>query len=178
MHPKLKQTPGIYLVGFMGCGKSTVGSRLAQRLGWEFVDLDDEVEKRAAMKISEIFGRRGEAAFRDLEHHVLAEQVERITSGHPLAVALGGGVFVADRNRLLLETAGLSIWLECSVEILWERVRQEDIRPLARDRARFEELYEQRRGAYEKADLRFDAAAAPDEIVAAILTAVWPEAAA
>jgi shikimate kinase len=169
MHIKLKGTPGIFLVGFMGSGKSTVGRLLAKRLGWEFVDLDAEIEGRFGVPISQIFEREGEPAFRDLEHEALNEQVHLVRRGKPRVVALGGGAFVADRNRDALTTAGVSIWLECPSEVLWERVSDEEHRPLARDRAAFERLFEQRQTSYRPADFRVEAQGNTDEIVAAIL---------
>lgn len=169
MHIKLKGTPGIYLVGFMGSGKSTVGPLLAQRLGWEFVDLDAEIEGRFGIPISEIFEREGEPAFRDLEHDALREQVRLVRRGKPRVVALGGGAFVADRNRDELTTAGVSIWLDCPSEALWQRVSGEKHRPLARDRAAFERLFEQRHASYLPADFRVEAQGTADEVVAAIL---------
>jgi shikimate kinase len=175
MHAKLQQTPAVYLVGFMGSGKSTVGKLLAQRLGWEFVDLDDEIERRAGRKIADIFSTDGEPAFRELEHQAVAGQVELTKARRPRVVALGGGAFVAKRNRELLATAGLSIYLECPEDILWERIRAERHRPLAQDRARFQALCEQRRSEYQKADLRVDAARAPQDTVESIVAAVLPE---
>jgi shikimate kinase len=169
MHIKLKGTPGIYLVGFMGSGKSTIGPLLAKRLGWEFVDLDAEIEGRYGVPISEIFEREGEPAFRDLEHEALREQVRLVRRGKPRVVALGGGAFVADRNRDALATAGVSIWLDCPSEALWKRVSDEQHRPLARDRAAFERLFEQRQASYVPADFRVEAHGDANEIVAAIL---------
>jgi shikimate kinase len=169
MHIKLKGTPGIFLVGFMGSGKSTVGPLLAKKLGWEFVDLDAEIEGRFGVPISEIFEREGEPAFRELEHEALHEQVQLVRRGKPRVVALGGGAFVADRNRDALTTAGVSIWLECPSELLWQRVSREAHRPLARDRAAFERLFEQRQASYRPADFCVQAQGSADEIVAAIL---------
>ncbi len=170
MHIKLKGTPGIFLVGFMGCGKSTVGPLLAKKLGWEFVDLDTEIQGRFGAPIAEIFEREGEPAFRDLEHEALVEQVRLVRRGKPRVVALGGGAFVADRNRDALSTAGVSIWLECASEKLWERVSHEQHRPLARDRAAFERLFEQRQPSYEPADFRVDAQGTVEAAVAAVLS--------
>lgn len=169
MHIKLKGTPGIYLVGFMGSGKSTVGRLLAQRLGWEFVDLDAEIEGRFGVPIFEIFEREGEPAFRDLEHEALSEQVRLVRRGKPRVVALGGGAFVADRNRDALTTAGVSIWLDGPLEVLWGRVSGEEHRPLARDRAAFQRLLKQRLPSYLQADFRVDAQPEAEEVVAAIL---------
>jgi len=83
---KLKQTPGIYLVGFMGCGKSRVGSALADELGWSFYDLDLEIEKAAGVSVSEVFDHRGEAAFRALETEALKKRVYNVRTGIPQVI--------------------------------------------------------------------------------------------
>ena len=168
MHIKLKGTPGIFLVGFMGSGKSTVGRLLAQRLGWEFVDLDAEIEGRYGAPIAEIFEREGEPAFRDLEHEALSEQVRLVRRAKPRVVALGGGAFVADRNRDALATAGVSVFLDCPPEVLWKRVSGEEHRPLARDRNAFQRLFEQRQPSYLQTDYRVEAQCEVEEIMAAI----------
>lgn len=169
MHIKLKGTPGIYLVGFMGSGKTTVGRLLAERLGWDFVDLDDEIERRYGAPIAEMFEREGEPAFRNLEHEALSEQARLVRRGRPRVVALGGGAFAAERNREALATAGVTIWLECPEEVLWSRIAHEDHRPLARDRKSFANLLAEREPIYRQADFRVEAQTESDAIVAAIL---------
>ena len=170
MHQKLKATPGIYLVGFMGCGKSTVGRLLAERLGWDFVDLDAEIEAAAGKPIARIFDEDGEARFRDLEHHALKRQSCLARDGHARVTALGGGCFAAERNRLLLgEGGGLSIWLDAPANVLWERVNGIEGRPLARDRRAFEELLDARRPSYAAADYAVQAGVEPAAVVEAIL---------
>lgn len=153
---KLKRTPGIYLVGFMGCGKTTVGRMLARRLGWRFSDLDEEIEAREQMTISEIFERFGEEQFRQLEHEALKQRIADIARGVPWVVAVGGGCFVQPRNYQLIADNGISIWLDAPLEMLRARVAQSQGRPLARDPAKFEELYHARRPFYEKADYRIE----------------------
>src|SRR5579871_3689080 len=100
---KLKRTPGIYLVGFMGSGKSTVGRLLADRIGWHFVDLDAEIEAARKMTILEIFESRGEAEFRLIEHQTMRERVRAIECGRPTVLALGGGAIVQPENFALVE---------------------------------------------------------------------------
>ena len=99
MHVKLKATPGLYLVGFMGCGKTTVGQRLAARLKWDFVDLDNEIESKSGMQIPNIFDQLGEPAFRAMERQALLEQISFVRRGLARVVALGGGTFVAPGNQ-------------------------------------------------------------------------------
>src|SRR5438132_11290770 len=84
---KLKRTPGIYLVGFMGCGKSTVGLALADELGWSFIDLDEEIERREGTTIAEIFDQRGETGFRQIEAAVLHERIRNVQSGRAQVVS-------------------------------------------------------------------------------------------
>jgi len=103
---KLKQTPGIYLVGFMGCGKSTVGSALADELGWSFFDLDQEIEKAAGVSVAEIFDQRGEDEFRVLETEALKKRVLNVRTGRPQVIALGGGAFTVEENIALGRPSG------------------------------------------------------------------------
>jgi shikimate kinase len=151
---KLKRTPGIYLAGFMGSGKSTIGRLLADRLGWHFVDLDTEVEARARMRIFEIFEAQGEAEFRKLERETMREKVRAIECGRPTVVALGGGAIVKPENFALLENNGITIWLDCPLDIVRRRVEPASHRPLARDPEAFARLYEARRESYSRADYR------------------------
>ena len=153
---KLKRTPGIYLVGFMGCGKSTVGPALADHLGWSFVDLDHEIEAREGTTISSLFETRGEPEFRRIESEVLRDRVKTISRGRPNVVALGGGAFQSEVNIDLVMQHGVPIWLDCPFEMLERRVAQETHRPLARDPVRFRSLYDSRRDAYSRAEYRIE----------------------
>lgn len=152
MHHRLKRAPGIYLTGFMGCGKSEVGRLLAGEIGWDFVDLDEEIARAAAMPISQIFSQHGEPAFRALERAAILEQTGEARRGRARVVALGGGAFADERNREALASAGLTIWLDVPLAQLWERVSENDGRPLVRNRRDFESLFEKRRCVYAKAD--------------------------
>jgi shikimate kinase len=151
---KLKRTPGIYLAGFMGSGKSTIGHLLADRLGWHFVDLDTEIESRARKSIFEIFEAQGEAEFRKLEREMMREKVRAIECGRPTVVALGGGAIMKPENFALLENNGITIWLDCPLDIVRRRVEPASHRPLARDSEAFARLYEARRESYSRADYR------------------------
>lgn len=154
MNLLLKRTPGLYLVGFMGAGKSTVGRQLAARLGWTFVDLDDDIERTAGLSIPEIFDRHGEPHFRNLEYDALKRRVRAIASGAATVLALGGGAFTQPRTAELVVDHGASIWLDCPFERLVERVSYNANRPLARDPVRFRQLFEQRLPVYQRADYR------------------------
>jgi shikimate kinase len=168
---RLKRTPGLYLVGFMGSGKSTVGRLLAARLGWEFVDLDAEIEATAGVTIAHLFDTSGEAEFRRIEHDALRRHVQQVECGEPAVIALGGGAFVQPRNFDLCVNNGISVWLDVPLETARRRVGDNADRPLARDPQRFADLFAARREAYAKADFRIpiesdDPAQAADAILA------------
>ena len=151
---KLKRTPGIYLVGLMGSGKTTVGRILGEELGWSFVDLDDDVEADQQKPIGDIFEQQGEATFRTIETAMLKKRVRMIERGMPTVLALGGGAFVQPGNFELIENNGVTIFLNCPIERALHRVRGHQHRPLARDVERFTQLYLARQPLYAKADYR------------------------
>jgi len=153
---KLKRTPGIYLVRFMGSGKSTIGRLLAEEIGWSFIDLDDEIEKSSGLSISALFELNGEAEFRRIEHQTLQRFVQLVESGKPFVVALGGGAFAQQKNYDLLENNGVTIWLDCPLPLLERRVARHEHRPLARDIEKFRSLFQQRQESYAKADYRVE----------------------
>ena len=167
---KLKQTPGIYLAGFMASGKTTIGRMLAERLGWNFVDLDQEIEAKQGVSIAEIFDQLGEPEFRRIEAEALRTRVRTIQRGQPSVVALGGGTFVDSGNFDLVASNGITIWLDCPLETVWRRVAEPSSRPLARDAQRFEELYRARHPAYARAEYRICIESDdPEVVVEAIL---------
>jgi shikimate kinase len=154
MNLRLKRTPGIYLVGFMGSGKTTVGRLLANRLGWRFADLDEEIEAAQQTTISEIFQSRGEAEFRRIESESLRRHLRSIECGKPAVLALGGGAFAQPGNRELVLDNGIAFWLDCPFETVQRRVAPTSHRPLARDPERFSALYQERCSIYTLADVR------------------------
>jgi len=154
MNLRLKRTPGLYVVGFMACGKSTVGRVLADRLGWSFIDIDDEIEAAGKTSIAAIFETQGEAEFRRMESRAIAQHVSRIERGQPAVLALGGGAFVDPANRDLLLGNGIAIWLDCPLEVVHRRAALASHRPLARDPEKLAALYAARRECYALADLR------------------------
>jgi shikimate kinase len=143
----------VYLVGFMGAGKTTVARALAKRLDWQAVDIDELIEQREHLTVREIFAKRGEGHFRGLERQVLLEQA----GPRHLVVATGGGTFSDPHNRAAINMAGVSVWLDVPLDRLVGRIPADGRRPLAGDRAGFERLYHQRRAAYEQAHVRLDA---------------------
>ncbi len=167
---KLKRTPGIYLVGFMGCGKTVVGTQLAQRLGWTFCDIDADIVSSEKVSIAEIFDTRGEEEFRRLETAAIADRVRMVQSGTPLVVALGGGAFVQRRNFEILENNGVTLWLDCPLAMIRRRLASSTDRPLARDPHKFEILYYARRESYALADHRIEVSSDnPADTIDAIL---------
>lgn len=120
----------IVLVGLMGVGKSTVGRRLARRLGVEFVDSDVEIEAAAGYSIMEIFERFGEPSFRDGERRVIA----RLVDGTPKVIATGGGAFIDSATRSLILERCIAVWLDADVGLLAERVSRRQSRPLLKDK--------------------------------------------
>jgi shikimate kinase len=141
----------IFVVGFMGAGKSTVGRALARRLGWTYVDLDEEIEAVERAAISDIFSQRGEDEFRRIETEALRRRLESV---EPAVLALGGGAFTIPANRNLLRGRGVTIWLDCPFDTVQRRVAQSTHRPLARDPVAFAALYNTRRESYRQADIR------------------------
>ena len=120
------RTRPIVLVGIMGSGKTTVGKRLAARLGWDFVDADQEIETAATMSITEMFEKYGEPHFRDGERRVIA----RLMEGGARVIATGGGAFIDAETRALILARGTAVWLDANLETLVSRVAKRNHRPL------------------------------------------------
>jgi shikimate kinase/3-dehydroquinate synthase len=145
----------IVLVGMMGAGKTSVGKRLAQKLGLAFVDADDEIEAGAQMTIPEIFERFGEAYFRDGERRVIA----RLLEDGPKVLSTGGGAFLNEETRRRVAERGVSVWLKPEFEVLLRRVRKRSNRPLLRTEdpeATLRKLLEDRSPTYALADLTIE----------------------
>jgi len=136
----------IVLVGMMGAGKSSVGRRLATRLGLSFVDADTEIESAAGMTIAEIFAQHGEDYFRGGEARVIA----RLLDGGPQVLATGGGAIMNQQTRDLIHIKGLSVWLKADLEVLLKRTKRRSDRPLA---DRIKELLPVREPVYAQADI-------------------------
>src|SRR3982751_3338367 len=142
----------VVLVGLMGAGKSTVGRRLAKRLGLPFVDSDSEIEEAVGLPWGELFERYGEEDYRDGERRLVA----RLIDGQVRVVATGGGVFVDPRTRELLNERAITIWLDAPVDILAERTGRRATRPLLKNgdrKATLERLAEVERAAYAEAHI-------------------------
>jgi shikimate kinase len=152
-------TDKIYLVGFMAAGKTTVARTLARRLDWRALDIDELIEKREQLAVSEIFARRGEPYFRAAERDVLAGQL----AARNVVVATGGGTFADPQNRAIINRDGVSVWLDVPLDQAIARLPADGRRPLAADRAEFERLYQLRRVAYQQSHIRMDAGRASVE---------------
>ncbi|MBL6761833.1 MAG: shikimate kinase [PS1 clade bacterium] len=163
----------IVLIGMMGAGKSSLGVRLAEALETTFLDADAEVEKAAAMSIAEIFEKHGEAAFRDGERRV----IKRLLDDGPMVLALGGGAFMDDQTRALVQQKALSVWLDVPLAELVKRVKKKpDKRPLLKGQnieAKLTELMQTRGPVYATAALRVDVGGGTHEqAVARLLVAL------
>ena len=155
----------VVLVGMMGAGKTTVGRRLATRLGRHFVDSDEEVEKAAGMTIEDIFATRGEAEFRAGEARVIA----RLLKDHDLVLGTGGGAFINADTRALIRATGVSVWIKADFELLFQRVQRRSNRPLlktANARQTLEELIAKRYPIYAEADITVQSRDVPQDQVA------------
>ena len=151
------RTDKIYLVGFMAAGKSTVARELGTSLDWQVEDIDDLIVTRERRPIADIFARRGEAYFREVERTVLHSL---LPLRHAI-VATGGGTFVDPDNRRVINGDGASIWLDLTFEQAVARIPSDGRRPLAANRGTLQALYHTRRAAYQFAHLRLDAGKAP-----------------
>src|SRR6187549_2765002 len=155
----------IVLVGMMGAGKTTVGRRLAARLGRHFVDSDEEVEKAAGMTIEDIFAAHGEADFRAGEVRVIA----RLMKDQDLVLGTGGGAFVNAETRALVKAAGISVWIKADFELLFQRVQRRSNRPLlktANPRQTLKDLIDKRYPTYAEADVTIVSKDVPQDQVA------------
>ena len=158
----------------MGAGKSTVGRRLARRLGLPFVDSDSEIEGAVGLSAAELFERFGEADYRDGERRLVA----RLIDGKVRVIATGGGVFVDPRTRALLKERAITVWLDAPVEVLADRTGRRNTRPLLRTedpKGTLARISEAERSAYEQADIHVQSGngahgTVVDAIVAALET--------
>ncbi len=162
----------IVLVGMMGAGKSSIGRRLAARLGLPFVDADIEIEKAAGMSIPDIFSAHGEPYFRAGETRVIA----RLLESGPQVLATGGGAFMNSETRAAIDDKGVSVWLRATVEVLARRIKRRNDRPLLKGAdpvQTLRNLIEARYPTYAEADVTVESREVPhdtivDEIVAGL----------
>jgi shikimate kinase len=159
-HPGELPVRALFLVGFMGAGKSSVGRALGERLGWTFVDLDERIERREGRTVADLFQTTGEREFRRAERAALRELLKELEGGAAMIVALGGGAFVQKENAAGIKSTGVpTVFLDAPAAELWRRCQEQRTqveRPLLVDLQRFQGLYDARRPGYLKASLRME----------------------
>ena len=155
----------LYLVGFMGAGKTTVARALGRRIGWRVEDIDERIESRERASFTSLFASHGEPYFRQAERNVLHE----LLAERNVIVATGGGTFVDPENRSAMLADGAVAWLDVPLTRIIDRVPPDGRRPLAADRAQMEQLFLRRQVAYGQAHVRVDASRPVDEVVERLL---------
>ena len=158
----------LYLVGFMGAGKTTVARAIGKHTGWRVEDIDQRIESREHRTVASIFSQQGEPYFRQLERLALGELLPL----RHVVIATGGGTFVEPDNRALMLADGAVAWLELSLAQVIERVPADGRRPLASDRAQMEQLFARRQLAYAQAHVRVDASRPVPEVVGRLLECI------
>jgi shikimate kinase len=148
----------------MGAGKTTVGQVLAQKLGYQFFDLDQIIESHTGRLVREIFAQDGEDQFRKMERTAL-ESCLRFSNS---VIALGGGAFSSEENRTLARRIGITVWLDCRLDVCLRRLQDDRSRPLLRGEDEMARLLMRRQPFYEQADLTVRSEADPDSVALAI----------
>jgi len=145
----------LVITGFMGCGKSRIARELAKRLDLEMIDLDHRITHREGRSPAQLINEEGETSFRSIESDVLRDV---LATSNRCVIALGGGAWIEDRNRDLIEEYGFtSIWLDAPFEVCWARIKaSDDERPLGKTRAEAQARYERRRPIYELAKIHIE----------------------
>ena len=138
----------VFLIGFMGAGKTTVGRILAEKLEFHFIDLDEIVEASAGKSVSAIFAELGEDEFRRLER----EALEQARGMKQTVIALGGGAYISEDNRAIIDQTGEAVWLDCPLEICLNRIERDGSRPLLAGETEMKALLDRRRAFYALAD--------------------------
>jgi shikimate kinase len=155
----------IYLVGFMGSGKSTIGPVLARKMKRPFHDLDELIEREQNKTIATIFETKGEPFFRELESHRLVQSQDL----EPCVMALGGGAFLSEFNRKFISKHGVSVWLRVPLQLAKARCKDSQDRPLARDLKQWDSLFQVREMHYSLADVQVEVALkSPEQIASEI----------
>lgn len=155
-----KPSRTIALVGMMGAGKTTIGRRLAPKLGFEFFDADVEIEKAAGMSVSDLFRMHGEQSFREGEAKVIA----RLLEGPPIVLATGGGALVTPETRELIKNKALSVWIQADIDMIVRRATKRGTRPLLQTGDPYEtieRLMNERREYYAAADIHVESQPGP-----------------
>ena len=156
----------LYLVGFMGAGKSTIARTLAKQTGWQAEDMDELIESRENRSIASIFTDEGEAYFRRIEQEVLADLLSKTN----IIVATGGGTFIDSGNREAILSTASAAWLDLPFNDVIRRIPPDGKRPLANNRIQLEQLYLRRQPSYQEAHIRIDSSQPVSEVVEQLLT--------
>lgn len=160
----LQLNKSIVLVGLMGCGKSSVGKRLAKEIGVDFVDIDKEIENDEELTVSKIFKKYGEEYFRKAEK----DKIDEVLSSGSKVIATGGGAFMNELTRELIKKKAYSVWIKADIETLLERVSRKDTRPLLRNGNKEEilkDLIDKRYPVYKEADFAVETSNGPHGVV-------------
>lgn len=155
----------IFLIGFMGAGKTSVGRVLARKLGYSFIDLDESIEAEQGRSVWEIFSDFGEAEFRRNE----SRAIQSCGVLRKAVVALGGGAYVSEENRSLISSMGAVVWLDCPLELCLSRIGDDRLRPLRGSAREMEKLLADRRPYYEQAGFVVDGARPVEQVAASIV---------
>jgi shikimate kinase len=156
----------VYLIGFMGAGKTTVGRILARKLGWKFIDLDKQIEDGEGRQVAEIFRENGEPHFRTIEKRYFRE----VSYSNRAVIALGGGTYVDPQNQALADATGLTVWLKVSFARLVDRVKMDGTRPKFENPEDVQRLYESREPHYALARMHVSTdAGTPDSVADEII---------
>lgn len=159
-HPEISCARPVVLVGMMGAGKTTIGRRLAPRLGFPFIDADHEIECAAGMSVSDLFATHGEQSFREGE----AKVIKRLLEGEPHVLATGGGAVTNEETRALIRELTISIWIKADIETILKRATRRNTRPLLQSgdpRATLQRLMQEREPYYAAADIHIDSQPGP-----------------
>lgn len=165
LDPMLKIEKTIVLIGLMGVGKTSVGRKLAKLINMDFIDVDEEISKAAGCSIEDIFKKYGESAFRDVEKRVMA----RLLSEKTRVLATGGGAIMNSRTQSLVKKSGISVWLNADINVLIQRTKKREDRPLLKDKDHgtvLKKLLDERSPVYAKADICVDSSENGPEITA------------
>jgi shikimate kinase len=155
----------IAIVGLMGVGKTTVGTKLSKKLGHYFIDSDHEIEDRERKTIPEIFAENGEEYFRSLEEKIIKEIALR---DEEIVLSIGGGGFMSEKTREILKEKAITIWLDAPIQEILRRVGNKNNRPLLQNKNKrlvLEELAKKRHPTYAEADLKFETANSNREVL-------------
>jgi shikimate kinase len=152
----------VYLIGFMGAGKTTIGQVLARKMGWKFIDLDQEIEEGEHRQVADIFREKGEPHFRTLERQYL----KQVSYSAQAVIALGGGTYIDPQNQVLADATGLTVWLKVSFARIGDRVKMDGTRPKFDNPEEAERLYQSREPHYAVARMHVSTEDRSPELIA------------